>query len=159
MAVANFPGCDELRRKHKISKVRRGKIPRWLKDILSKQNSYTLQCGELESRVLFDVFSPVTLDHCGTTDWQSIPSCFVSEPYHVTADEISELREKGRALGFAVVYDPLSYYYPGGCHRVVLFPTTTVLSAAAHPEAVEALLFAGGKLIDAPQIGFSGSLE
>lgn len=157
MAVADFPGCDELRRKHKISEVRQGKIPRWLKDILSKQNSYTRRCGELESRVLFDVFSPVTLDHCGTTDWQGIPSCFVSEPYHVTADEISELRKKGHALGFAVVYDPLSYYYPGGCHRVVLFPATTVLSAAGHPDAVEALLSAGAKLIDAAKTGSSGS--
>jgi len=146
MAVADFPGCDELRRKHKISAVRQGKIPQWLKDILSKQISLTRQCGELESRALFDLFNPVTLDHCGTTDWQGIPSCFVSEPYHVNADEISQLREKGCEHGFAVAYDPLSYYYPGGCHRIVLFPVTALLSSASNPEAIEALLFAGGKL-------------
>lgn len=167
MTVAQFPGCDELRRKHKMSPVQRGKIPRWLKNILSNQNSASKSCGELESRVLFEVFSPVTLEHCGTTDWHSIPSCFVSEPYQVSAEEIIQLREKGCKLGFAVAYDPLSYYYPGACHRIVLFPTTTSLSTASHPDAIEALLFAGGKLIDgvrnssseAPRITGVGTLK
>jgi hypothetical protein len=148
MVVAQFPGCDELREKHKISPVQRGMLPRWLKDILSKQNSSTRLCGELESRALFEVFSPVTLDHCGTTEWHGIPSCFVSEPYQVNTEEITQLREKGCALGFAVAYDPLSDYYPGGCHRIVLFPITASLSTANHPDAVEAFLFAGGELMD-----------
>ena len=148
MALAQYPGCDELRRKYKISLVKRGKIPHWLKEILGKQIGSRRPCGELESRALVDLVSPVALDHCGTTEWHGIPSCFVSEPYQVTGKEIVQLRAKGCTLGFAVAYDPLSYYYPGACHRIVLFPTTTLLNRESHPAAVEALLLAGGRLID-----------
>lgn len=148
MTVAQFPGCDELRQKHKISPVKRGKIPQWLKELISKENGHKRLCDELESRALIDLISPVHLDHCGTTEWHGIPACFVSEPYQVKVEELIQLREKGCTFGFAVAYDPLSYYYPGACHRIVLFPTTTSLSRTSHSDAVEALLLAGGELID-----------
>ncbi len=148
MAVAQYPGCDELRRTYKISPVKRGKIPHWLKELLGKQRGSRRLSGELESRALVDLVSPVALDHCGTTEWHGIPSCFVSEPYQVKPEDIIQLRAKGCTLGFAVAHDPLSYYYPGACHRIVLFPTTTSLNRESHPDAVEALLLAGGRLID-----------
>lgn len=147
MLVADYPGCDELRIEYKISRVERG-IPRWLKELLRKQNGCRRLNGELESRALYKLFRPVDLDHCGITDWHGIRSCFVSEPYQVQAKEILELKEKGRRLGFAVAYDPLSYYYPGACHRIVLFPKTTRLTMSAHTEAVAALLYAGGTVCD-----------
>lgn len=134
----------------RVSQVVPG-VPKWLSNILKEQATSELgKSLEGQSRTLDAWFGPLMLDHCGTTDWCGIPSCFVSEPYSVTAKTIIELRKIGRRLGFAVAYDSVSYYYPGvgGCQRIVLFPMSTKLTAACHPAAVLALLEAGGTITD-----------
>jgi hypothetical protein len=146
MAVATYPGCDAVRQLLMVSRVAPGKIPTWLKNILKE--AYANLCleptGEGLSRALAELLGPELFDHCGMTEWDGIRDCFVSEPYGVPANAVVRLREIGRQLGFAVVYDAVSYYYPGGCQRVLLFPTTTVLKSSSHPAAVLALLEAGG---------------
>jgi hypothetical protein len=148
LQVASYPGCEAVRSVLHVSKVESG-LPKWLSNILKEQA--TSQMGkslEGQSRTLDAWFGPLMLDHCGTTEWCGIPSCFVSEPYKVRAKTIIKLREIGRKLGFAVAYDAVSYYYPGGCQRIVLFPITTKLTASSNPAAVLALLEAGGEIAD-----------
>lgn len=148
MEVATYPSCQAIRSALHVSKVESG-LPKWLSTILKKQA--TSQIGkslEGQSRTLDAWFGPLMLDHCGTTEWCGIPSCFVSEPYNVKAKTVVELRKIGRQMGFAVAYDAVSYYYPGGCQRIVLFPITTPLNSNSHPAAVLALLEAGGTVAD-----------
>lgn len=148
MEVAPYPGCQAIRSVPHVSKVESG-LPKWLSTILKKQATSQLgKTPEGQSRTLDAWFGPLMLDHCGTTEWCGIPSCFVSEPYNVKAKTIVELREIGRRLGFAVAYDAVSYYYPGGCQRIVLFPITTKLTAESNPAPVLALLAAGGTVAD-----------
>ena len=144
MEVATYPGCNVVRDLLKVSQVVPG-VPEWLSTILKEQATSGFdKTLEGQSRTLDAWFGPLMLDHCGTTAWCGIPSCFVSEPYNITAKTIIELRKIGRRLGFAVAYDAVSYYYPGGCQRIVLFPITTPLNSNSHPAAVLALLEAGG---------------
>jgi hypothetical protein len=150
LEVATYPGCNVVRDVLRVSQVVPS-VPKWLSNILKEQA--TSQIGkslEGQSRTLDAWFGPLMLDHSGTTDWCGIQSCFVSEPYSVKAKTIIELRKIGRRLGFAVAYDPVSYYYPGvgGCQRIVLFPITTPLNSNSHPAAVLALIEAGGTVAD-----------
>lgn len=148
LEVATYPGCETVRSVLNVSKVK-SELPKWLSNILKEQATSELgKTLEGQSRTLDAWFGPLMLDHCGTTEWAGIPSCFVSEPYKVTAKTIIELRKIGCRLGFAVAYDPVSYYYPGGCQRIVLFPLTTKLTAVSHPAAVLALIEAGGTVAD-----------
>ena len=121
--VSSYAGSDAL---EKASPVKRGKIPTWLKRVLQREfpDRRLERSGELESRALYELFDPVEVDHCGTTEWHGIRDCFVSEPYHVNMDDLDELTKKGRRLGFTVAYDSLSYHASGACHRIVLFPST-----------------------------------
>lgn len=148
LEVATYPGCNAVRDVLRVSQVVPG-VPKWLSNILKEQATSELgKSLEGQSRTLDAWFGPLMLDHCGTTDWGDIPACFVSEPYNVDAKTIIKLRKIGRRLGFAVAYDPVSYYYPGGCQRIVLFPITTPLNSNSHPTAVLALIEAGGTVAD-----------
>ncbi|MDQ5936802.1 MAG: hypothetical protein QG574_4138 [Cyanobacteriota bacterium erpe_2018_sw_21hr_WHONDRS-SW48-000092_B_bin.40] len=150
LEVATYPGCNAVRDVLRVSQVVPG-VPKWLSNILKEQATSELgKSLEGQSRTLDAWFGPLMLDHCGTTDWGDIPACFVSEPYNVDAKTIIKLRKIGRRLGFAVAYDPVSYYYPGvgGCQRIVLFPITTPLNSKSHPAAVLALIEAGGTVAD-----------
>lgn len=148
LEAATYPGCNVVQDVFKISPIAPG-VPKWLSNILKKQATSELSKSlEGQSRTLDAWFGPLMLDHCGTTDWGGIPECFVSEPYNVKANAIAKLRTIGRRLGFAVAYDPVSYYYPGGCQRIVLFPITTPLNSNSHPTAVLALIEAGGTVAD-----------
>jgi len=144
LEIATYPGCNVVRDLLKVSPVVPG-VPKWLSIILKmRATSGFEKTLEGQSRTLDAWFGPLMLDHCGITDWCGIPSCFVSEPHRVKATTIVQLRKIGRSLGFAVAYDAVSYYYPGGCQRIVLFPITTQLNSNSHPAAVLALLEAGG---------------
>lgn len=132
----------------KVSQVVPG-VPKWLSNILKEQTSNPFEKTlEGQSRTLDAWFGLLMLDHCGTTTWAGIPSCFVSEPYNVKTKTIIKLRKIGRRLGFAVAYDAVSYYYPGGCQRIVLFPISTLLNSNSHPAAILALIEAGGTVSD-----------
>ncbi len=72
----------------------------------------------------------------------------MTEPYGVSLEEVIKLKEKGRKLGFAVVYDPISYHSPGGCERVMIFPTDLSPFTAYKPEVLEALKEAGCEILD-----------
>lgn len=140
MEIATYPGCNVARDLLKVSPVVPG-VPKWLSNIIKEQASNPFEKTlEGQSRTLEAWFGPLMLDHCGTTTWAGIPSCFVSEPYNVTEEAIVELRKIGRRMGFAVAHDAVSYYYPGGCQRIILFPVTTKLRAACHPAAALALI-------------------
>ncbi len=148
-SVAIDPACEVVRKVLRISPVEH-KIPGWLKEMLQEQfpDRTLQQCGELESRALYEFFKDIDIDHLGTAEWCGIKSCFVFEPYHVKAQDIIRLKEKGRQCGFVVAYDPVSYYYPGASHRVVLFPISVRLTTSSHVAAVLALFDAGGELAD-----------
>ena len=146
--VATYPGCDVVRKVLGVSRVDLGKIPQWLTECLKLEYPETklLETSEGQSRALTRLMGKLSLDHCGTTDWHDIPSCFVTEPYDVDAEGLVELRKKGRRLGFAVAYDAVSYYYPGSCHRIVMFPCSTRLNSQSHPAALLALVEEGAKV-------------
>ncbi len=129
----------------KTTPVNSSKFPGWLERILKKHSpTYQLKRSyQARSKAMEELLGRIGLDHWGTTKWNGI-ECFVTEPYGVNQDEVLKLKEKGRKLGFAVVYDPIAFHNPkGGCERILIFPTDLSPFNAYKPEVLEALKEAG----------------
>lgn len=123
--------------------VHLGKCPQWLSALM--KNDAPAASHSFHDRLdRLQKFFGVALDHWGTTDWNGVRQCFVTEPYHVDQEKVSILREKGRRLGFAVVFDPVAFHNPeGGCQRVLVFPTDLSPLTELSEEVCEALKTAG----------------
>jgi hypothetical protein len=123
------------------SPVELHKFPRWLERILKKEypDAHLRKDYQSKRRSLEGLFDGIKLDHWGITEWHQVKHCFVTEPYGVDQDSVRQLKEKGRRLGFAVVYDPIAFHNPGGCERVLIFPTDLSPSTAYSPSVLEAL--------------------
>lgn len=131
---------------HRATEVNLGRIPRWIEGILRKESPFARlrKNPQDERRAIISLLSGLELDHWGTTNWQGVKNCFVTEPYGVKTEYIELLREKGRRFGFAVVHDKLSYHNPnGGCERVLLFPTDLPKLVKYPKEVLKALESAG----------------
>ncbi|MDQ5933290.1 MAG: hypothetical protein WC028_27850 [Candidatus Obscuribacterales bacterium] len=148
----------ELRNRDAVthaSEVKPHKIPTWLMKILrvvypqgGLRSSYQAKLNALAT-----LLGSVHLDHWGITDWHEVKSCFVTEPYGVNEVGLQDLKEKGRRLGFAVVYDELSFHNPGNCQRVLIFPTDISPLQDYHPAVLAALQEAGCEIAGgAPQV-------
>lgn len=145
---ATYPECDVVRKALNISQVDLGNIPDWVKRILKQEYGIPMRGAAFQDYLngLESLIGENAVDHWGTTTWNGIKGCFVTEPYGISTSKVLRLRELGRRLGFAVAYDSVSYHYPGSCDRVILFPITSRLDKESHPLAVVALLEAGGQL-------------
>lgn len=127
--------------KRKASLVDGHKIPKWIEGVLKKEYPFARlrKSPQEERRALENLFEGIRLDHWGTTEWEGIKHCFVTEPYGIDQASVAKLKAKGRRLGFAVVYDPIAYHNPGGCERVLIFPTDLSPTLKYKPLVLEAL--------------------
>lgn len=145
ISVANHNNPNSVGRKRKASPVDGHKIPKWIEGVLKKEYPYARlrKSPQEKRRALENLFEGIRLDHWGTTEWEGVKHCFVTEPYGVDQARVAKLKEKGRRLGFAVVYDPIAYHNPGGCERVLIFPTELSPTLKYKPLVLEALREAG----------------
>ncbi|MBI5173522.1 MAG: hypothetical protein HY986_11600 [Candidatus Melainabacteria bacterium] len=134
-----------MSRTQKATPVNLHRIPKWIESVLMKEYPYAHPRKDYRSKrdSLEGLLHGIRLDHWGTTEWYGIKHCFVTEPYGVDQNSVSELKEKGRRLGFAVVYDPISFHNPGGCERVLIFPTDLSPTRKYDPAVLAALREAG----------------
>ncbi|MBA4079061.1 MAG: hypothetical protein C0508_28785, partial [Cyanobacteria bacterium PR.023] len=129
----------------KASVVKMSATPQWLINILRKEYPDELPRADFNAFLILvkRLFDGVGIDHWGTTEWHGLSNCFVTEPYGIKEGAVQKLKETGRRLGFAVVYDPLSYHMPGSCERVLIFPLHLSPLKTYHPAVLAAVKEAG----------------
>jgi hypothetical protein len=104
----------------KPSPVRNG-VPGWFRRALL--NAFPAEGGDGAS-VVNSVKRRLRLswlDHWGATEWRD-QTAFVSEPYHLTLEDMQSIAELTKAIGCTYEIDANSFHYPGRTFRILILP-------------------------------------
>ena len=122
----------QVRELLKPTAVRSSHVPDWLRRELLKvygcPNRDTAGFAVLQHATGDALWS--WLDHWGSTKIGD-KLCFVSEPYDVSIEELSQIDSLARRIGCPWYLSPNSWWYPGRTIRIVIEPPRPTLEPRA----------------------------